>query len=174
MFLQVFGGDLFNVRFWICNGLKMIGPQTQCRSQCRVRPFSTAEWHSHDHISTPPGQSQLQICLMNPNIIFVNPQQRISLLWILHVCSQQIKAICQFRTLDNISLRVFWIWTMKLFCWRGETGDSCRVLQVKQALAKTFLPIKNTISWTARCHYVRLWRFENAFAFIEVTNCQEH
>ena len=135
--LQVFGGDLFNVRFWIWNGLKMIGPQTQCRSQCWVRPFSTAEWHSHDqrsYFDLPPGQSQLQICLMNPNIIFVNPQQRISVLWILHVCSQQIKAICQFRTLDNISLRV---WAMKSFCWRGETGDSCRVLQVKQALAKT-------------------------------------
>ena len=139
MFLQVFGGDLFNVRFWIWNGLKMIGPQTQCRSQCWVRPFSTAEWHSHDqrsYFDLPPGQSQLQICLMNPNIIFVNPQQRISVLWILHVCSQQIKAICQFRTLDNISLRVFWIWAMQLFCWRGETGGSCRVLQVKQALAK--------------------------------------
>ena len=45
--LQVFGGDLFNFRFWIWNGLKMIEPKTQCRSQCWVRPFSTAEWRSY-------------------------------------------------------------------------------------------------------------------------------
>ena len=91
----------------------------------------------NDHISTSPGQSQLQICLLNPNNILVNPKQRISVSLILRVCSQKHgNSFCQFRTLDSISLRMFWIWTMKLFCWRGETGDSCRVLQVKQALAK--------------------------------------
>ena len=42
----------------------------------------------NDHISTSPGQSQLQICLLNPNNILVNPKQRISVSLILRVCSK--------------------------------------------------------------------------------------